>query len=558
MQDTKATVSVGGTAAGNLNKFNLLGLRTFRSKVDDSGLDNISSERVEIDPFEPYYGQLNIIEPPYRFLSLYRLYEDSDLLRDCVTAYQQNIHGFGYRLNFLGDDATQRDSPQAQLEYKNLTGFFDEPNNDHMFSTIIMDVRRDYEILGQGAIEAVRFRTGGLSACYYLPMIDIRLTVLEDDPITITTSLFREGRLRRVNVKRRFRKFVQILSDGWTLKWFKEFGDPRIMDATTGEYVASRRQAKEIATEVLLFQQPTGGRTYGLPRWIASVTDIKGRAEAQYVNYDILNSQGIPPMMLLVQNGVLTDESMRGLQEWAESLRGPENFNRVAVLQAIPELGGLDDKGTVQIKLENLTAYRNSDLMFNDYLKNTDKTIRQAFRLPSMYLGDMDEGASYASSYIIQRITESQVFVPEQSVFDQIINHQLVRGELKSSLWEYVSLGPKIVSTDELRLSLKEFVAAGAISINTAIGLLNEMFGLSISKINEKYADIPVALLKIQANNQSFTIPEITTNPGALPVPKAMPGQSGAPVTTGAPNVPPIQQPTQKKATEIDPTDISS
>ncbi len=82
-----------------------------------------------------------------------------------------------------------------------------------------------------------------------------------------------------------------------------------------------------------------------------------GRSLAQYVNYDLFDSQGIPPMMIIVENGTLTDESRDELHRLISGMRGPENFNKVGLLEAIPELQGLDDKGSVRVELKNLTEF---------------------------------------------------------------------------------------------------------------------------------------------------------------------------------------------------------
>ena len=506
-------------------------IETFHSKVEKAEGELVSSTREDVDPFQPaLYQRHGLIVPPFTFGSLYRAHDESDVLTSCIAAMQKNVDGFGYRLDFLGDDRTEIESAEAKAQAKNVTAFFDEPNPDHSFLTIRNAFRKDYEILGQGALEVVRFRSGGISALYYIPMMELRMTILDAEPTTLTSTLFRDGRERRVTVKKRFRRFAQVLYDGWSLKWFKTLGDPRIMDATTGKYVNSRREAKEVASEILLIQQPTSGRTYGVPRWIANATDIRGRSNAQYINWSIGENQGIPPMMLIVQNGTLNDDSKKELQRWAESMRGADNFNRIGLLEAIPELHGLDDKGTVKVDLKNLTEYRSDDLMFGNYLKSTSDCIRQAFRLPDLYLGGGTD-ASYASSYVAQRIAESQVFVPERLYFDEVINNFIVQKELHCDKWKYVTQGPQTVSAEELRLSMKEFTASGAISANNAIDILNDTFGSNVSKYKEPWADYPFSLVRTQCNNGTMVIPEITNSDPKTPS-KAPEKPSGKPNTS--------------------------
>jgi capsid portal protein len=375
---------------------------------------------------------------------------------------------------------------------------------------------------------------------YYTPAIDIRLSVLDDFYTTIVTSLYRGGRWRKVNIKKRFRRFAQISYESSAIKWYKEFGCPLVLDSQTGQYVSSRKEAKEVATELFMIRQTSGGRVYSLPRWIPTVTDVVGRSSASFLNYDLLSTQGIPALLFLCENGSLTDESRDELRVWAESMRGVENFNRIALLETASNMLGLDDRSNVKIEMKNLSEYRSTDLMFDGYLKSTGDTIRQSFRLPRMYLGELDS-SSYASSYIIVKITESQVFQPERQFFDEQINKNIMWKELGCKLWKYTSLGPQVASTEELRLSIDTLVKAGALSVNNCIEILNNLFNMRVSKYNEPWADLPSVLVKNQSNIGSFQLKEITNNDPKAGTQTKLPASEevgGKPISSGNPNIP--------------------
>ncbi len=520
-------------------------LTSFPKKKAESPTNYVGTNRVDTDPFEELYNPMGLIQPPFRFDRLRQIKEDSDKLSACVAAMQKNVDGFGYRLDFLGDDATERESPDAIYQYNNAVGFFDQCNEDSSFQDVRHDVREDFETLGNASIEIVRFpKSRNLAAAYYMPIVDVRMTRLDEEPIVVTVPLFRDGRIRNVEIKRRFRRFAQVLGDAKSLKWFKQHGDPRTLDAITGEYTST---PKEVATELLWFKQGSPGRPYGIPRWTGNVVDIMGRSMAQYVNYDLFDSQGIPQMLIVVENGTLSDESREELRKLFDSFRGVENFNRAGLLEAIPELQGLDDKSNVKVTIKNLTEYRSNDAMFKSYLEHTGGLIREAFRISGIYLGEATD-LSYAGAYSAQKLCEEQVFIPERIKFDQVLNSKLLWGELKCNLWQYKTVGPKIVSAEELRLSLKEFAAAGAITVNWAIEILNEMFGLSVSKYNEEWADQPVILLKTMANNGTFVLEDIKNAEGRNTGSSFNQSetQRGRQESTSEQKDPPIEQPTQK------------
>jgi capsid portal protein len=164
-----------------------------------------------------------------------------------------------------------------------------------------------------------------------------------------------------------------------------------------------------------------------------------------------------------------------------------------------------------------------------------------------MYLGNLDTTGSYASSYTVVKITESQVFQPERQLFDSYINKNILWKELQCPLWKYRSLGPQVASTEELRLSLKELVSAGALTINNCIDIVGELYGLNISKYNEVWADLPISLIRNQSNNGTFQLKEITNNDpkngGQTKLPSEDVNVGGKPTTTGGPSTPPIEYP---------------
>jgi PBSX family phage portal protein len=499
----------------------------------------VGSNLIEVDPFDSAYSAYNLIVPPFTPHRMNAIYKDSDILQKCISAYKTNIDGFGYHLLYLEEDR-QRKSREAKRQKENLEGFFEEPNEDCSFQTVRQNMRRDYETFGYCMCEFTRFPlTGGIATCNYLPVIDIRLSKLDVESTTIQVPLFRDNELKMVSVRKRFRRFAQVQSaDHFTLRWFKSFGDPRYVDAITGKYTSHR--PKQPATEILYIRRQVGMDPYGHPRWEGSVPDVLGRAAAQFINYDLMDNQGIPPTIIVVKNGSLTDESKRELQKLVTSMRGAENFNRMALLEAIPELHGIDDKGNVSVDFQSMSEYRREDLMFGSYLDKTSDDVRQAFRLPSIYVGQESE-QSYATGYAAQRICEQQVFVPAREAFDEVINRRVIRQEFKCDLWQYQSKGPRIASSEELRLAMKEFNAAGAMTVNHAIQIANEMFGLQMSVYSEEWADLPVSFVKTQLNNGTLVIPEITNNPILSDIlgqrqPEEKP--TGRPATSSEPAVP--------------------
>jgi len=488
----------------------VIGTRGFRASRATTLDESIGRQRVDKDPFDEVYESFkNILAPPVRFDRLYSIYENSDILQACVAAMRKNVHGFGYELQFLGDDVTERRSPDALRQESLLKSFFNFSNEHESFQAIRDKAGEDYEVVGNAAIEVVRRpRTNEVAMCYYMPVADCRMCKLDEEPVKVKVTIPRNGTPTTFFVKKRFRRFVQVRSGMGeaTLKWFKSFGDKRFLDATTGEYKKSASACAEVATELLWLRNSMGGRTYGYPRWLGAVTDILGRSQAQYVNYDLFEHQGIPPVLILVENGSLTDESRIELQSLIESMRGVGNFNKMGLIEAVPEIAGLDNNSNVKIHIKNMIENRNQDLLFSGYLKGSSDTIRQAFRLPALYLGSISV-YSYAASFTARSIAEEQVFNPERSVWDEIINRAFVWESFGCDKWCYSSKGPQLAGAPDIINAMKEFGNMGAVSVNNAIEILNSLLGTQISKYDGEWAEQPFVLVKEMVTQNRINIP---------------------------------------------------
>ncbi len=466
-------------------------VREVLKQIEDKTNVVFSRQVEEEDPYQAFYGQHRLLEPTFSFNTLYRVYSESDVLQSCVEAMQNNVDGFGYDLLFLGDDINDKNTPAAQAEFERAKNFFDYANDEESWRTIRKLMREDFEVLGNGAFEVVRNLRGEVQMVFQAPFRTLRISASPGRKIVVDVTLPRNGKMITVKRAKHFRKFAQLSNSGKYLRWFKEIGDPRIMDATTGLYTNS---PKVRASEIWHWINPFGGSIYGIPRWIGAVLDVLGRRKGQFLNYDLFENQGIPPMAVMVSGGVLSDDSLDELENIIRGLRGVEKFNRVMLLESNVESVGLEEKGNAKLELKNLTEYRSEDLMFDRYLQATEKTIRHRYRLPPLYVGGA-ETFTHATAKAAQNIAEEQVFIPEREDFDEPINLHVMRGQLEITLWRYVSKGPKTVGAEEIQKGVKTFSDVGALSINHAIDRANAALGLDMTKLKEPWANYPLPMV---------------------------------------------------------------
>lgn len=460
-------------------------------------------------------GVVTLLRPPYLPGKMYELYEQSSMLGACVGAYVDNVDGYGYDIKskLSDDDNIQVETNPSVIELKN---FFDGPNDVESFKTIREKMRRDFEVTGNAYLEVIRDRMGKPVMLFWLDARRMRISCMRE-PVTQKVELTRAGSKLEVEVEKRYRSYCMLAADGMSsgakVRYFKQYGDQRVMDAKTGEF---KDYPAVVASEVIHFK--IGNDIYGIPRWIGALLSVMGSWKSNMVNYDLFENQGIPPMIISVAGGQLTDDSYADLVALLRKAKGSQNFNKLLVLEAESNGGTVDGKDSVpHMDVMNMTEYRKEDAMFLSYMEYCNADVQnRGFRLPAMFVGSSDD-ANYATAFIVRKTAEEQLFIPERTRFDEIINKTLVK-DLGVEDLEFVSRGPVLQSTENIVQVLTLLVQSGVFTVNGLISFVNMQFGLDIALYEEDWADEPIAnaaaaQVDHSQEEQPEDMPEDKTNP---------------------------------------------
>lgn len=445
-----------------------------------------------------------LLKPPYAPKKMQKIVEANGKVNTCIETYISNIDGYGHDFMFTGEKSQEKDK-EVLAEKQMLEGFFSKVNEDQSFITLRKKLRRDYETIGYAFIEAIRYNNGELATLYHAAPEYTRIQAKQKTPVEIEVSLPRNGQIRKTKIKKYFRKFAMMTNaTKKTLKWFKEFGDPRKMCAITGKYeeeLSAGEKIQEEASEIIHLKQ--GNNVYGIPRWVGVAAVALGINNADYVNYDTFNSNGIPALAILVSGGQLTEESIEDIVGMIEGSKGKENWHKVAILEAISgDEGELGDKATnTRISFEKLN--QPSDSSFDNYINNGEKRIRSCFRLPPLLTGDM-ENYSRSSSDSSKLVAEDQVFGPERNEFDEIINFTIL-ADLGIKHWRFMSNGPKMMDSSDITDMTGKLARAGGISVNDSVRLTNRILSMDKSLYDAEWANIPIAILLELIKKQKVT-----------------------------------------------------
>jgi PBSX family phage portal protein len=376
------------------------------------------------DEFRPYYDNdtlgvgMSLIEPPYNPATLQAICSENNTLGPCVDAMESNIDGTGYIVEKEGVALSESDPTATKLEE-----FFDEVFPGLSFVQLRRLVRRDLEQTGNGYIEVLRNIEGQMMFLRYVAARTIRVMRL-DAPMVVTKKVMRFGELVEVPTLVRERRYAQMIGSVWI--YFREFGATRHVNYETGIWEDNQNPLdySKRGTEIIhLKLNPHYYTPYGLPRWEGAIPSVLGSRRAEEFNLEYFESGGLPPALITLSGGAMTQKARQSLEDQFNSTTKVKN--RIAILETQATSGTLDKSGTVGINVHTFGQDREKDGLFQEYDKNCHDRTRRHFRLPPLFVGDI-QAQNFSVAYTSYIVAENQVFRPERDIFDDMVNRVIM------------------------------------------------------------------------------------------------------------------------------------
>lgn len=373
---------------------------------------------LQISPEEAYTAGI-WTKPPFDLRGLSKMVDESTILPQCIRAYKSNIAGFGIDIRYKDDYADADETPEMKAEWDRATEVVEMLNMEQESNELFEDIVEARETYGCAYAEVIRDMDGNV----------IQLEFIEDtpsveksrrlDPRVEVTYFHRDHTENRM---RKFRKYKQTVN-GKTV-YYKEFGDPRIMDPTSGEYV-TELEFKSRANEIIEFA--IGTATYGKVRWVGSILTVDGARRAESLNNNYFLNGRHTPLLIMVKGGSLTDDSFAKLKEYMNGIRGEAGQHSFMVLEteAADNRTGFNAENRPEVEVKDLAAILQKDELFQDYLENNRRKVQSAFQLPDLYTGYTTD-FNRATAQTAMEVTEKQVFQPERRRLAWAINNRLL------------------------------------------------------------------------------------------------------------------------------------
>lgn len=448
------------------------------------------------------YNAGDWITPPLDLKGLRVLVKNSSILPQCVRAYKNNIAGFGIGVRYKDDI---EETPEMAAEFERAEEIIELLNLEQDTKEVFEDIIEAREIYGISYLEVIRNVAGEVQQ---IEFIKDTPSITKTKPLEpyIATVFYHKG--KQVERKKRYCKYRQSI--GGKTVYFKEFGDPRIMDNRDGKYLEEGEtlDIQYHANEIIEFT--IGTEPYGEVRWIGQILGVDGSRKAEGLNNNYFENGRHTPLMIMIKGGTLTDESFDKLQQYMNDIKGTAGQHAFIILETESSEGRVDfdQSEKPEIEVKDLANILQKDELFQDYLDNNRRKVQSSFQLPDLYVGYTTD-FNRATAQTAQEVTEEQVFQPERKSLAWVVNNKLLNGYQFKYVEAYF-LEPDISNPDDLYKLLTVANNAGGLTPNKAKQIVYEAYGETAEDYPEEWGDVPLAYSKTQGGGTSFDLGQLT------------------------------------------------
>lgn len=462
-------------------------------------------EKVEISTQvtqQDAYNAGDWIMPTVDFKGLQALVKNSTILPQCIRAYKNNIAGFGIGVRYIDDI---EETEEMAEEFSKMEELIELLNTEQDTKEVFEDIIEARETYGIAYIEVIRNMAGDVQQ---IEFIKDTSSVTKTKPLNpyIPTVFYHHG--HEIERKKRYCKYKQQIN-GQTV-YFKEFGDPRVMDNRNGEYLEDGELLERDyhANEIMEFA--IGTEPYGEVRWIGQVLGVDGSRRAETLNNNYFINGRHTPLMIMVKGGTLTDDSFEKLQQYMNDIKGAAGQHAFIILETESSDGrtDYDQSEKPEIEVKDLASILQKDELFQDYLDNNRRKVQSAFQLPDLYVGYTTD-FNRATAQTAQEVTEEQVFQPERKSLAWIINNRLFNA-YRFKYVEAYFLEPNITNPDDLYKLLTVANNAGGLTPNKAKEIVHNAYGGISEDYPDEWGNIPLAYSKTQNSGTSLDLGQLT------------------------------------------------
>jgi PBSX family phage portal protein len=345
-----------------------------------------------------------ILEPPYDLLKLMSWMNVNVIHSSCIRVKIQDTVGIGYHLEPSEENEGDKIVTEAEEddEYNSLLNFFKKVNDKESFTMVLKKSFLDWEGCGNSYLEVSRDMGDKINGLYHV------------NATTVRWCKDKQRLIQRVG-----QEFV----------YFKLFGDERILNRKTGNFVQGLSKPEDAANEIIPMNIYSWmSSVYGLPEWLPALYPMFGDMKETEYNIDFFINYGVPAYAVIFE-GVTMDPSVNEeiTKYFETTLKGS---NHKTLCMSTPKGG--------TIKFERLSVEQ-KEASFRIYKKDNRQDILASHRVPPYRVGVIEQGQLGGSvAGESDQIYLESVINPRQEEWMWIINQLIIKEGLGITKWEFV------------------------------------------------------------------------------------------------------------------------
>jgi len=527
-----------------LNRY-IKGIVSTRNKGFTKGLEDTQPQGDETgDDFIEQKGGVDVISPVIDPDVLMQLLPLSETLNQNIDATVDGVYTKDYKLisritksERMKDETLDKLIREEKDEIDDFLTYLDIDGDPHV--EFKKKHGKNIEVTGNSYWEIVRdkykvnddysINLGEIYAVQLLESVSMRIASMSKQFIPYDRFIFKKNKnewIKRKTIKR-FKFFVQIddelgnsaSSNGENSVFFKEFGDPRVINSLGGEVVTremwaemSKKEKKNFkpATEIIHFKYYFPGSPYGAPRYIGALYAILGSIFKSECDLKWF-SNGSKADLAIMSDAPLDKASIDYLKQYVAQSAKLENARKALVL--IPEqqtrIPGLTKEQQAKITLQELGQRREAN--FIQYGEKNDRAVQSSFRISDLHIGK-NQDFNRATAEVAQEVTEDNVFKPTRNLFDFIVNNIIfaLKGfkyhvyESKPSTKDsIVTMTDAIFKLQQSGLTIRDGRTLIERVFNIELEDLEQIFG----KEDSEWLDVPIVIIKDLIKAGAFIFP---------------------------------------------------
>lgn len=447
--------------------------------------------------------------------------EQSSILPQCIAAYKEGIHGYGwmlkprhdlsspqvaddYRFQLEREEGTMSDEQfeehlkqlerDMRSEYHQILDFFDSlaivDDEPSTMDALGRRTRDDMVSLGESFWEILQDEEGNVVRIVFVPATNVRISKpgelveveeFDNDGMFGYKTYTRERRFRRYKLGR---------------FWYKEFGDKRVLSRTSGVFYESAedmveeesahgQEVPKPATCMLHWKYPSRLSVHGSPPWIGFWPGVQGQRESEETNLLFFKNNAVPPLLIFVRGGTLSSNSAKRLESLIEERQQSKGFYDPMIIEAVPfgKAGPGGRKTPIEIEVVPMTKEMTKDATFSEYMRHNPELLGELLRVPPIMRGRMKD-FNRSTAFAAHRVFEQSVAQPARVYYDFRLNVLFVRG--KFSYWLFCTKQPDTTDSEVQSDMLVAQVKESIVTIDEARRIATSIWNTDLPPIGEE------------------------------------------------------------------------